>query len=108
MNRLCLAFAWMVLGSGVALADGPAPEAPAVAAPVSYALVVGSNAGGPGQQPLRYAETDAQRVAEVLTTLGGYDAEHVTRLLQPTSAELFGALEHWRGLLTRLAGRAAR
>jgi len=61
--------------------------------PISYALIVGSNAGGPGQQALRYAESDSQRVSEVLTTLGGYDAEHVTRLLQPTGAELFGTLD---------------
>ena len=29
----------------------------------SYAIVVGSNAGGPGQQDLQYAERDAKRVA---------------------------------------------
>jgi uncharacterized caspase-like protein len=104
MNRLCLALVWIaLLAPGAALADGPAPEAPRVVKPVSYALIVGSNAGGAGQQPLRYAETDAQRVAEVLTTLGGYDAEHVTRLLQPTSAELFSTLAQ---LETTLAAHA--
>jgi uncharacterized caspase-like protein len=92
-----------VLAPAGARADGPAPEAPLAARPVSYALIVGSNAGGAGQQPLRYAETDAQRVAEVLTTLGGYDAEHVTRLLQPTSAELFSTLAQ---LETTLAAHA--
>lgn len=94
-------------------AEGPAPETPIAAPaarPISYALIVGSNAGGPGQQKLRYAQTDAQRVAEVLTTLGGYDPERVTRLLQPSSSELFGALEQLGATLQAhaQAGEATR
>lgn len=111
-----IAWLWAVLVAAATLdvpaahAEGPAPEAPVSAHPISYALVVGSNAGGPGQQTLRYAENDAQRVAEVLTTLGGYDAEHVTRLLQPSSAELFAALEQLEATFAKhaQAGEATR
>ena len=35
----------------------------------AYALVVGSNPGGPGQEPLAFAERDAQRMAEVLAAV---------------------------------------
>ena len=45
--------------TGVARADTPAPSV------ATYAVVVGSNAGGPGQLPLRYAEDDARRVGEL-------------------------------------------
>jgi len=102
MDRLCLAAALIAallqpdLLAAQAPVAGPAPEVPRTTpAPraVSYALIVGANTGGAGQQPLRYAETDAQRVAEVLTTLGGYEAERVTRLLQPSGADLFGTLD---------------
>jgi len=93
MDRFYLALVAAALFASGARAEGPAPESPVAAQPISYALIIGSNAGGPGQQTLRYAEHDAQRVAEVLTTLGGYEADHVTRLLQPSGAELFATLE---------------
>ncbi|MEY4581820.1 MAG: hypothetical protein RL701_6523 [Pseudomonadota bacterium] len=62
----------------------------------AYALLVGSNDGGPGQNTLRYAEADTARVADVLTDLGGYPASHVQRLLHPSAAELLAALERVR------------
>jgi hypothetical protein len=68
-----------------------------------YALLVGSNAGGPGQADLRYAEADTERVADVLTSLGGYEKEHVERLLHPSAAQLQAALEHMRGQLESLS-----
>jgi len=68
-----------------------------------YALLVGSNAGGPGQADLRYAEADTERVADVLTALGGYEREHVERLLHPTAAQLRAALERMRGEVERLS-----
>jgi hypothetical protein len=66
--------------------------------------------GGPGEQPPRYAEHDAQRVAEVLTTLGGYDAAYVTRLLQPSGDELFATLERLEATFAEhsRAGQATR
>lgn len=54
----------------------------------TYAIVVGSNMGGPGQSDLRYAEDDARRVGTLLTDLGGYDAAAVEVLSHPTPDEL--------------------
>lgn len=69
-----LVFAACLLGSAPAFAD--------------YAIVVGSNSGGPGQIDLRYAEDDARRVAAVLTDLGGYTTDQVDVLAHPTPDQL--------------------
>ena len=53
-----------------------------------YALVVGANAGDARQQVLRYAESDAHRVAEVLRTVGGFPAQNVTVLTDVSASEL--------------------
>ncbi|MET0390265.1 MAG: caspase family protein, partial [Polyangiales bacterium] len=74
----------------------PGVSAQQLAGGDNYALLVGSNEGGPGQATLRYAEADTEKVAEVLTTLGGYPAAHVERLLHPTAAQLRDALTHMR------------
>jgi hypothetical protein len=70
---------------------------PAVAhaddAVASYAVVVGSNAGGRGQETLRFAEDDARRVAEVLRDLGGYDADDIVTVLHPSPDELLAAID---------------
>ena len=57
-----------------------------------HALVVGVNDGGPGMDPLRYAETDARRMAEVLGELGGFQASNITVLQDPDRDELQSAL----------------
>ena len=59
---------------------------------VSYALIVGSNAPGPGQTELVFAEDDAREVADVLRELGGYPAEHVRTLLHPSPGRLLEAV----------------
>ena len=86
---------------GLAAALGAAGAARAQPAPdiAVYALVVGSNAGGPGQAALRYAEDDARRVAATLLELGGYPADGIDVVLHPTPAEL-------RDHLGKLAARA--
>lgn len=62
---------------------------------VRHAVIVGVNGGPPGLAPLRYAEDDARRMAEVLTELGGFPAEQVTVLYGPDASELQSALsEH--------------
>ena len=74
-----------LLVSAVVLAALAAParaqDAPGVA---TYAIVVGSNAGGPGQQTLRYAEDDARRVGAFLAEMGGYPAGSVDVVVAPT------------------------
>lgn len=64
----------------------------APATPHTYAVVVGSNAGGPGQGTLRFAEDDAKRMAEVLVQLGHYRSDDVRLLLHPKSDEVLGAI----------------
>ncbi len=54
----------------------------------TYAIVVGSNAGGPGQGNLRYAEDDARRVGKLLTELGGYTRDQVDVVVHPSPDEL--------------------
>ena len=65
-----------------ALADpSPLPTAPR---PHAYAVVVGSNTGGAGQQPLHFAEDDALRMAQVLREVGHFQPGDVTVLLHPS------------------------
>jgi hypothetical protein len=70
----------------------------------TYAIVVGSNTGGPGQTDLRYAEDDARRVASLLTDLGGYTADQVDTVVHPTPDQL---REHLDKLTGRVAADAA-
>lgn len=79
-----------VVAVPVANAEGP-PVQPQ--APLGYALVVGSNAGGAGQAPLQYAEQDATRVAQTLVEVGRFEAQHVTQLVRPTREQLSRALD---------------
>ena len=64
-----------------------------------YAVVIGANLGEPDEVPLRYAERDATRVADVLggvgqvpvenlVTLLGQDAETVERVLTDVNARI--------------------
>lgn len=76
-----------------------ATGAPGIGAAFGYALLVGSNRPGPGQQELRFAGEDAQRVESVLTELGGYLPERVTLLRDPDAAALRRALESMAGRL---------
>jgi hypothetical protein len=66
--------------------------ATASAAVLRHALVVGANVGGAGLEPLRYAEDDARRFADVLVELGEFEPVHITVLYAPTEAELKAAV----------------
>jgi Caspase domain len=101
---LTFGLACAVFASGAARAEAPAPDV------AMYALVVGSNAGGPGQAALRYAEDDAHRVAATLLELGGYSADAVDVVVHPTPEVLrdhLGTLGA-RVAADRAAGRQAR
>ena len=67
----------------------------------NYAIVVGSNSGGPGQGTLHYAEDDARRMAAVLTELGGYTVDRVDVIAHPSPDQL-------RDRLAQLAERVQR
>ena len=77
-------------------------SATAAAAPTTHAVVVASHRPGPGQAPLQYAGHDASRMVEVLTEVGGVDADDVTMLVDPSSDELLAALS---GLGATMADR---
>ncbi len=68
-----------------------APALPANAKSGRVAIVVGNNNGGVGKTQLRYAERDAQRVANLFETLGGVDDVHL--LLGRSASELRTTLE---------------
>jgi opacity protein-like surface antigen len=93
INPARLWFSLAVAVTAVALpraarAAPPEPD-PTVA---TYAVVIGSNAGGAGQVELQFAEDDARKVAAVLRELGGYDPRHVAVVLAPTPATVVAAI----------------
>jgi len=63
----------------------------------SFAFVVGANRGGAQQQELRYAEEDARRLAELLTSLGRFPASNVHLLSAPTRAQFLATTNWVRG-----------
>ncbi len=63
-------------------------------APAVHAIVVASSEGGEGQSPLRHAADDARAVEAVLGELG---RAQVTRLLDPTPAQVESAIAATRG-----------
>jgi len=67
--------------------------------PAAYAVLVGSNQAGPGQQALQWAVRDAERVQQVLVELGGFDAADIQLVEDPTPAELLGVLNSTAALL---------
>jgi hypothetical protein len=52
-----------------------------------YALVIGSNPGWSQDRPLRYADSDAERVRDVLVSLGGFSPDRVELLRDPNTAD---------------------
>lgn len=76
----------------------------------TYAIVVGSNAGGPGQTDLRYAEDDARRVGKLLTELGGYAPDQVDIVVHPSPDDLRARIDKLADKLASddKAGRSTR
>ncbi|HEY3494215.1 MAG TPA: caspase family protein [Polyangiaceae bacterium] len=61
---------------------------PAWGAVHRFAVIAGSNQGGADDATLRYAESDARKVAEVLRDIGGFDAANLTLLLGESADSL--------------------
>jgi caspase domain-containing protein len=57
-----------------------------------YAIVVGENDGDKQEKVLRYAESDAKRVAEVLRSVGGFHPEDVIVLTDVSAEDVRRAL----------------
>ncbi|AKU99331.1 peptidase C14 caspase catalytic subunit p20 [Labilithrix luteola] len=63
------------------------------AEPVRLLVSVGHKDGLAAERPLRYADTDAARVRDVLVSMGGVEPKNAVVLAEPTAPELFGALD---------------
>jgi hypothetical protein len=72
----------------MAAAVGAAAEASSPVPLRRFALVVGSNAGAPGQVKLKYAASDARSFARVMEELGGVKQGDLTLLVDPDAAGL--------------------
>lgn len=73
--------------------------------PVTYAIVVGSNRPGPGQEPLSFAHLDADRMAAVLQQVGGFAGDRVLRIHDPDADVLREAIEGFGPVLEAHAAR---
>jgi caspase domain-containing protein len=83
--RVCLVLAFLPVP--VCLAD-----LPAAGSPRRLALVVGSNRGAADRVPLRYAVSDADRFADILTRMGGVAPADRVVLRDPGRKGLMEAL----------------
>jgi hypothetical protein len=78
VRRPVSVFLLMVLGL---VLTATAATAEAEAQERRYAIIMGANDGEPDQVPLRFAERDAERVAEVMRSLGGVAPQNLVVLL---------------------------
>jgi hypothetical protein len=91
---LRVAFVLALVPASLCLADAP----PAPSSLRRLALVVGSNRGAADRVPLRYAVSDADRFADIVTRMGGVDPADRLVLREPSR----------KGLLEALAATATR
>lgn len=75
----------LAIAAGQAHAQTPAPR--------KVAVVVGSNAAPAGRRLLRYTHDDARSVQQVLSSVGGFAAQDVHVLLDPTPADVLAQLD---------------
>lgn len=69
-----------------------------------FALIIGANDGGAGREKLRYADSDARAMVNVLMQLGGVRQQDVQLLNEPTPVALSQALDQ---LAQRIAAARA-
>ncbi len=109
MTSFTKSAASVVLGGTLSLAPGAARAEPlptsAAPHPHAYGIIVGSNAGGAGQQTLRYAEDDAARVAAVLRDLGRFGTSDLRVLAHPDGAKILATLDELAPKLKEHADR---
>ena len=81
-----------------------AASSTALAEPNRFAVIIGANAGDAEEPTLRFAESDADRVAGVLRTLGGFQPENVVTLNDLRAAEVRRALISLNARVRALSG----
>lgn len=64
----------------------------ALSRPAVFAVIVGNNLGHQGDRPLRYAQSDAERLAQTLREIGGVPTHRIQRLLGRDPKALFAVL----------------
>jgi len=89
--RLAVALALLAAGARTAAAD-----------PVWLALSIGQEAGAAGDVRLRYAERDARRVHDVMTTLGDVAASRAYLVNNASADAVRQALKEIRGRTSEL------
>src|SRR5262245_24709458 len=100
--RLCLCLASCTLVA--TLVPGMADAGPLR----RYALVVGANQGGSDRVELKYAVSDAERFAQVMTDIGGVSADNAVLLKEPHVGDLLRALDGLKARLTALKAGASQ
>lgn len=93
---------WHPRDIGAAAAEGAAP------ALRRFALIVSSNDGGPGRVRLRFANSDARAMADVLGHLGGLRDQDLVLLPNASRASLQAAFERLRVVVAQAGGRGVR
>ncbi|MFW6312441.1 MAG: caspase family protein [Spirochaetota bacterium] len=73
-----------------------------------YGLFIGANDGGRGRVTLRWAVSDAERVADVMTEIGGIRAQDAYLLTDPTGRDLELQFEHLRNRIATNGAQARR
>jgi hypothetical protein len=72
-----------------------------------FAIIVGNNLGSGMDTPLRFAETDADRLHEVLTELGGFAPDHIELLKSPGADSIEGAFDRTRSAIQMSGDKSA-
>ncbi len=67
------------------------PTATSLAQTLRIGIVAGNNEGAPMRAPLKYAQSDARRIASALTSVGGFAPENVDLLLDADADALDAA-----------------
>ncbi|MDF2698425.1 MAG: peptidase caspase catalytic subunit p20, partial [Labilithrix sp.] len=82
---------WLAAGATALGLLSVAPSA--FADPVRILVAAGNKLGLPAERPLKFADTDARRVRDVMVSLGGVRSEHAIYLGEPSRADLFAAID---------------
>ena len=89
-TRFVISLFLALLGASGLFADA---EASTVVPLRRFALIAGSNAGGPSRIRLKYAASDARTFTAVLTELGGVKEDDMLLLIDPTLASFQAGLK---------------
>lgn len=86
-------FVWPFAVACAAAVATTAFASSASAEPVRILVSAGSKVGLAAERPLKFANTDATRVRDVVVSLGGVKAEHAFVLTEPSRAQLFAVID---------------